>query len=71
MHDRFDIYTYTTSLKADKEDWDLEFTIELIIKITIESVIDLSHETTWNHMDQPGLISINMNEHGLAWTNMG
>ena len=41
---------------------DLEFTIELTIQITIELVIDLSHsshESTWNHMDQHGLASIN------------
>ena len=67
------MYTYETSLKADKEDrgGDLEFAIELTIQLNIELAIDLSHssyESTWNHMDQNGLTT-NRNEYGLVRTN--
>ena len=56
IHDevRLCINTYKTNRNADKEDWggDLEFAIRLTIQLTIEVAIDLSHGSTWNHMDQ-------------------
>ena len=57
------IYTYMTSLKADKEDGGVGIWNQ--IQLTIISAIDSSHESTWNHMDQHWLTSINMNEHEL------
>ena len=44
----------------------MEFAIGLSIQLTIEVAIGLSHESTWNHMDQHGLTLNNMNEHGFA-----
>ena len=49
---------------------DLGFAIELTTQLTIELAIDLSYESTCDHMEQHWLTSINMNEHGLAWTSM-